>query len=33
MTFDAFRQNLARGRRALEQCLRKFGINAREYLT
>lgn len=32
MTFDAVRQNLTRARRALEQCLLKFGINVREYL-
>ena len=29
MTFDAFRQNLARGRRLLEDCLRGFGIDVR----
>jgi DNA-directed RNA polymerase specialized sigma24 family protein len=32
MTFDAFRQNLARGRRALERCLRECGIDVRKYL-
>ena len=32
MSFDAFRQNLARGRRALKECLRKFGIDVSEYL-
>ena len=32
MSFDAFRQNLARGRHALEQCLRGFGIDVRQYV-
>jgi DNA-directed RNA polymerase specialized sigma24 family protein len=32
MSYDAFRQNLARGRRALENCLREHGIEIREYL-
>ena len=32
ITFDAFRQNLARGRRALKQCLSKFGIDVTEYV-
>lgn len=32
MKFDAFRQNLARGRRLLEKCLRKFGIDVRRLL-
>jgi len=31
MTFDAFRQNLARARRLLEQCLAGFGIDLRGY--
>ena len=29
MSFDAFRQNLARARRLLEDCLRGFGIDVR----
>jgi hypothetical protein len=29
MSFDAFRQNLARARRLLEDCLRGFGIEVR----
>ena len=33
MGFDAFRQNLARGRTALQKCLRKFGVDVREYIT
>lgn len=33
MGFDAFRQNLARGRAALTKCLRKAGIDIAEYLT
>lgn len=32
MSFDAFRQNLARGRRALEGCLKTHGIDVRTYL-
>jgi DNA-directed RNA polymerase specialized sigma24 family protein len=32
MTFDAFRQNLARARRALEHCLHESGIDVRKYL-
>lgn len=32
MTFDAFRQNLARARRALEHCLRESGVDVRKYL-
>ena len=32
MSYDAFRQNLARGRRALEACLREYGIEVRKYL-
>jgi DNA-directed RNA polymerase specialized sigma24 family protein len=32
MGFDAFRQNLARGRAALTKCLRKSGIDIAEYL-
>lgn len=32
LKFDAFRQNLKRARGALEQCLRGYGINVREYL-
>jgi DNA-directed RNA polymerase specialized sigma24 family protein len=32
MSYDAFRQNLARGRRALADCLREHGIEIREYL-
>jgi RNA polymerase sigma factor (sigma-70 family) len=32
MSYDAFRQNLARGRRTLENCLREHGIQIREYL-
>ena len=31
--FDAFRQNLARGRAALTRCLRNFGIDVTEYIT
>ena len=31
--FDAFRQNLARGRAALTRCLRTFGIDVTEYIT
>ena len=31
-SYDAFRQNLARGRRALEACLRQYGIEIRKYL-
>jgi DNA-directed RNA polymerase specialized sigma24 family protein len=33
MRFDAFRQNLARGRAALTRCLQKFGIDVAEYIT
>jgi RNA polymerase sigma factor (sigma-70 family) len=32
MTFDTFRKNLERGRSALKQCLRRFGIDVAEYL-
>jgi RNA polymerase sigma factor (sigma-70 family) len=32
MGFDAFRQNLARGRKALVGCLASFGIDVKEYL-
>jgi hypothetical protein len=32
MTFDAFRQNLARARRLLEACLGRAGINVRNLL-
>ena len=32
MSYDAFRQNLARGRRALVNCLKEHGIDIREYL-
>ena len=32
VSFDAFRQNLARGRRALEGCLKTHGIDVRTYL-
>jgi RNA polymerase sigma factor (sigma-70 family) len=32
MSYDAFRQNLSRGRRALEDCLREHGIRIKEYL-
>ena len=32
VSFDAFRQNLARGRRALEGCLKTQGIDIRAYL-
>ena len=32
MGFDAFRQNLSRGRKALVQCLASFKIDAAEYL-
>jgi DNA-directed RNA polymerase specialized sigma24 family protein len=31
VTFDAFRQSLARGRKALRQCLSTFGIDLTEY--
>lgn len=33
MGFDAFRQNLSRGRAALTRCLRKAGIDIAEYIT
>jgi DNA-directed RNA polymerase specialized sigma24 family protein len=32
MSFDAFRQNLARGRKALVRCLGSFNIDVMEYL-
>jgi DNA-directed RNA polymerase specialized sigma24 family protein len=32
ISHDAFRQNLARGRRALVNCLKEHGIDIREYL-
>lgn len=32
VSFEAFRQNLARGRRALEECLSAHGIDIRAYL-
>jgi RNA polymerase sigma factor (sigma-70 family) len=32
MTADAVRQNLVRARRALQRCLRTFGIDLRDYL-
>ena len=32
ISFDAFRQSLARGRRGLEACLKKHGIDIRVYL-
>ena len=32
MSFDAFRQNLARARRLLEECLERAGIDVRRYL-
>ena len=31
VSFDAFRQSLARGRKALKQCLSSFGIDLTEY--
>ena len=32
VTRNAFSQSLGRGRDALERCLRRYGINVREYL-
>jgi len=32
MTYDAFRQNLTRARRLLEECLRQYGVEVRSLL-